>query len=400
LTEVSRTTARVALKFATRAVLFLSVACARDVAPSGSPHVSFEKVETQPNFGSAVVAPLDARALKSLDAEEWQKIFAVYAGDSIGLPMLGAYTISGDTLRFTPRFPPIRGTRYTARFNGGAFNAKSGEHVSAIVSDVVWTREQPAGSPTTVVDEIYPTADSVPMNLLRMYILFSAPMTVNDGVNNHIHLVDEKGTAVEKAFLIPTGGQELWDPNHTRLTLFLDPGRIKRDLVPHDELGLPIRDGHTYTLTIDSTLHDAHGLPLAHGFIKRFHVGPIDRTLPRTSTWRLGSPKIGTMEPVTIDFPEPLDHALLLRMLTVVRVSANGNESSMNGRIAVSERDRRWTFVPETAWESSAYSIVVDTELEDLAGNNMKHLFDVMPGDSASKGVDGASTRLVFHPVR
>ena len=156
--------------------------------------------------------------------EQWRTILSVYSGDSIGLPMLGAYSVSGDSLRFVPRFPPSRGTPYTARFNGAAFNAQSGASVPAAVSDAVWTREATAGTPTTLVEEVYPTVDSVPMNLLRMYVQFSAPMTVGDRSNEHIRLADEKGVAVDKAFLIPTGGQELWDPAHTRLTLFLDPG--------------------------------------------------------------------------------------------------------------------------------------------------------------------------------
>jgi len=114
------------------------------------------------------------------------------------------------------------------------------------------------------VAEVYPTADSLPMNLLRMYVQFSAPMTVGDDAEKRIHLLDEKGAIVDKAFLIAAGGQELWDPDHTRLTIFFDPGRIKRDLTPHEALGLPLREGRSYSLTIDSTLRDAHGLSLAH----------------------------------------------------------------------------------------------------------------------------------------
>jgi hypothetical protein len=401
---MTRTTARVALNLATRAVLVFALACSGDRAPIGPLRVTFQRVETRPDLGAVSIAPLDTKNLETLDrarpsVEEWQKIFSVYAGDSIGLPMLGTYSISNDTLRFVPRFPPIRGTRYTARFNGGAFNAKTGATLPAIVSDAVWTREAPAGAPTTSVEEVYPTADSVPMNLLRIYVQFSAPMTVNDRVNDHIRLVDETGVAVDKAFLIPTGDQELWDPAHTRLTLFLDPGRIKRDLVPHDALGLPIRDGHSYTLTIDSTLRDAVGLALTHPFTKHFRVGPIDRTLPRTPTWRIGMPKAGTTDPLAIDFPEPLDHALVQRMLTVKRASGNGNDISLSGRVTTSDHDRRWTFTPDKPWEKSAYYVNVDTELEDLAGNNLKHLFDVMPGDSASRGVDGSTTRIPFRPI-
>jgi len=168
--------------------------------------------------------------------------------------MIGTYVVSHDTLRFDSQFPPVRGT----------FNAKSGATTPAVFSHATWTRPLPSGASTATVAEVYPTADSLPMNLLRMYVQFSAPMTVGDDAEKRIHLLDEKGAIVDKAFLIAAGGQELWDPDHTRLTIFFDPGRIKRDLTPHEALGLPLREGRSYSLTIDSTLRDAHGLSLAH----------------------------------------------------------------------------------------------------------------------------------------
>ena len=86
-------------------------------------------------------------------------------------------------------------------------------------------------------------------------------------------------------------------------------------------------------------------------------------------------------------------------MLTVTRRSG-GKEVSVSGRAASSDGDRRWTFTPSEPWLASPYYIEVDTELEDLAGNNMKHLFDVMPGDSAARGENDASARIPFTPVR
>ena len=34
---------------------------------------------------------------------------------------------------------------------------------------------------------------------------------------------------------------ELWNAEGTVLTLWLDPGRIKRDLIPNKELGIPLK---------------------------------------------------------------------------------------------------------------------------------------------------------------
>ena len=369
---------------------------------SSAPALVFERDSARPHFGSVSVAPLDAQALRSLErsrlsAEDWQRILLVRAGDSTSLPMIGTYVVAHDTLRFDPQFPPVRGTTYTARFDGDAFNAKSGLTSAAVFAHATWTRPSPSGASTTTVADVYPTASVLPMNLLRMYVQFSGPMTVGDDAEKHIHLLDDKGAVVDKAFLIAAGGQELWDPPHTRLTIFFDPGRIKRDLTPHESLGLPLQEGHSYSLTIDSTLRDAHGLPLAHSFVKKFKVGPMDRTLPREQNWHVSAPRSGTRDPLTIDLPESMDHALLTRMLHVRRRD-DGSGAFVAGQIATANDDRFWSFQPLEPWMNGRYSIEVDPELEDLAGNNMHHLFDVMPGDSAARGTTASVVRIGFTP--
>jgi len=398
---MDRPAARVALIRAARAVLFFVIACSGrgDARLSGVASIAFQRDSTLPHFGSVSVAPLDARALRALEqthpsATDWRKILLVHAGDSASLPMIGTYVVAHDTLRFDPQFPPVRGTTYAARFSGTALNPRSADTTTAVILHATWTRPLPSGASTTTVTEVYPTADSLPMNLLRMYVQFSAPMTVGDDAEKHIQLRDEKGAVVEKAFLIAAGGQELWDPEHTRLTIFFDPGRIKRDLTPHEALGLPLQEGHSYSLTIDSTLRDARGLPLARPFVKTFRVGSMDRVLPRAQSWRVSAPKAGTREPVVVDLPEPLDHALLNRMLTVRRRDGG----RVAGQVATSKTDRSWSFTPVEPWTSTAYSIDVDPELEDLAGNNMRHLFDVMPGDSAARGTAQPVVRIGFTP--
>jgi hypothetical protein len=136
---------------------------------------------------------------------------------------------------------------------------------------------------------------------------------------------------------------------------------------------------------------------LTRGYVKRFRVGPIDRTLPRAAEWRVITPPAGTLDPVTVELPEPLDHALLGRMLTVTR-SVGGVETAVTGRAATGHHDRRWTFTPSEPWATATYVVKIDTDLEDLAGNNMRRLFDVMPGDSAARGAEGALVRIPFTP--
>ena len=62
--------------------------------------------------------------------------------------------------------------------------------------------------------EIYPTAERVPENLLRAYLVFDRPMATGES-RTHLHLVDERGREVTHAFLFLE--EELWDPSGRRL---------------------------------------------------------------------------------------------------------------------------------------------------------------------------------------
>jgi len=87
----------------------------------------------------------------------------------------------------------------------------------------------------------------------------------------HIHLRDEAGQPVELPFL--EIDEELWNPDMTRLTLFIDPGRIKRGVKPLEEIGPALEESKRYTLEIDAAWHDSAGLPLRESFLKPFRAG-------------------------------------------------------------------------------------------------------------------------------
>lgn len=357
-------------------------------------------------FGEVSVYPLSREALAELESsrpslEDWQRILSVRvgvtaSGDTAVLPVLGTYAVAADTLRFRPRFPPATGVGYTARFDGAALYAHVGREPPAPLARVVtttWRHDASPGAPSTVVREIYPTGDVVPMNLLRMYVEFSAPMSSGRSYE-FVKLYTDGDSLVEEPFFTAGGVVELWDPEHTRLTILFDPGRIKRDLKPHEELGLPLREGKRYRLVIDSVWRDAQGRPLVRSHAKRFGVGPQDRALIRTADWRVTVPRAGTRDSLALTFPEPLDRALLARLLTV----RDSSGTRIDGGVAVSERETRWAFAPREPWRRVPHALYVDTELEDLAGNNLRRLFDVAPGDTASIGVRAAVVRLPFQP--
>jgi hypothetical protein len=255
------------------------------------------------------------------------------------------------------------------------------------IDTIMYVRSGDDSPAPTRVAAIHPAVDTVPMNLLRAYIVFSAPMSEGEAYDR-IRLLDASGEPVPDAFLVLE--HELWDPDRTRFTLMFDPGRIKRGLVPNEQLGLPLVEGRDYTLVIDRAWTDALGRPLAEGYRWSFRAGPPDRLSPRSEQWAISSPQAGGRDPLSIDAGEPLDRALFERLVTL-----RGPDSRpVNGAATVSHGGARWTFTPAATWSPGEYAIEIATELEDLAGNNLRHLFDVDRSNPQEPTVTGDVLRL------
>ena len=94
-----------------------------------------------------------------------------------------------------------------------------------------------------------------------------------------------------------------WSPDHTRYTLFFDPGRVKDDILPNRQSGRPLRAGHSYALDIASAWTDANGLPLKAGYRHLFRVGPAVDEAIRLSDWTIARPAPGTRDRLVVRFP-------------------------------------------------------------------------------------------------
>ncbi|MBI2947477.1 MAG: hypothetical protein HYY23_07515, partial [Verrucomicrobia bacterium] len=184
-------------------------------------------------------------------------------------------------------------------------------------------------------------------------------------------LLDGAGKAVEFPFL--ELDEELWNPEMTRVTLFIDPGRVKRGVRPLEEVGPSMQSDGRYTLLIDKDWMDGDGAPLNAAYRRTFEVGPPDRNPPNAAAWKLSIPKATTRRPLVIRFAEPMDHALARRLSWVI----DADQRKLAGSVALADLEREWSFVPESAWKAGRYQIVADTLLEDLAGNSLDKPFEV-----------------------
>jgi len=317
------------------------------------------------------------RAPQTEPSGGWGTVFLVYAGAGKVPPLLGSYAVESGTLIFHPRYPVAAGVHYHA-----VFRARDGAMITGDFDGA-----PRATNPVARVEQVYPTADVLPSNLLRLYIVFSAAMSQGEA-GAHIRVEDDKGNVLPDE-LLP--GQELWDPTFRRLTMTFDPGRIKRGLTSNQTIGPPITEGRHYKLVIDRDWPDARGVPMVQDFTKSFTGGPPDRTPPDPGQWRVIAPAEGTSNALVVDFPRPMNYSLLLKMMGIAR-----GQAMVAGRVDLDRHEAEWRFTPDAPWPAGDYRLVIDTGIEDLAGNHIGAAFDIDIFEKVSKTIERKSVTIPF----
>ena len=355
----------------------LAVSLETAALSDSSPTVAWKNADGNPQAPCVEVAGLGPAALEWFQNPDRTlaernaalAVHLVQGGADASICLGGRYNVVGEVIRFTPRHPLEPGLTYRAILDLDRFGAgRPAPPARRIVADYQ-TAKAPEGSRARVV-AIYPSSKLLPENLLRLYIQFSAPMSRGEAYRR-VHLRDAQGVEVDAPFL--ELDEELWSADQTRFTLLLDPGRIKRGLRPREELGPALIVGNAYSIVVDATWRDAHGATLQKGATKSFRVGPADQVSPDPKAWRVDAPRAGGREPLVIRFPDPMDHALLERMLTVHDEAGR----PVVGTVSVDPGEQVWQWHPREAWVTGDYRIVIDIELEDVAGNSVARPFEV-----------------------
>lgn len=281
---------------------------------------------------------------------------SVFVAGSADLPLFGALHKDGEVLVFTPRFPLKPGESYRALVDG------TREHI--------FTLPAPPPSPPTTLVRVYPSSDVLPENQLKFYLHFSAPMSRGEAYQR-VSLLEAGVRKVELPFL--EIGEELWDRSGTRLTLLIDPGRIKSGLRPREEDGPALQQGKSYVLRIDPAWRDAAGLPLLKEHRKSFTVaGPEQRQLD-PKHWRFDLPRAGSRDALGLHFEKPLDAGLLARVIEV----RDAQDRPVAGRGESDLNETRWRYFPAEPWGAGGFMLLIESVLEDLAGNSLERPFEV-----------------------
>jgi hypothetical protein len=200
-------------------------------------------------------------------------------------------------------------------------------------------------------------------------VCFSRPMR-RGWAEEQISLMGPDGLPAPDVLYRPP--LELWDRSMRCLTVLLDPGRLKRWVGPNRELGPPLGVGKRYTLAIGPAMVDSSGRFLREACYKTFVVGEAVRDPVAVASWKVLPPKAGSLQPLKLLFPRPLDWALLAHAIAIV----GGDDRPISGRVVIEPGERQWSFTPEFPWVATRYAIRIASDLEDICGNNLLGAFD------------------------
>ena len=288
-------------------------------------------------------------------------------------PVAGEWKADEGKVVFTPKYPLKAGTTY---------------RVIGTASPLDVHTPKAERSKPTVVTHIYPSATELPENVLRFYIEFSQSMPRGDSYR-YVRLLSENGKADPLPFV--ELDQELWNADQTRLTLLIDPGRIKKEVKPRIDLGPVFRQGNKYTLVVSGKWPTLDGGTLGKDVSKA-----ITATAPQSAgidpkNWKI-TPPTDTDASLRVSFGYPLDYVILSRSLTVIGTDG----LPVTGSAEPTDAEKGWRFQAAGRWSPGGYLLRVDTGLEDVSGNAVGRPFEVDLAHPPPKEIKARHVDLSF----
>ena len=350
----------------------------------GTSSLTIELRESSDSATFAVLGLSKLERLRSLAPDELQKLMTIRVQQT-GIAdnpahLLGKCSLSETELRFTSRFPLSPSVQYRVELSSQLTDS-SVDNKPVLFSTLPKRRIAAAK-----VSAVYPSSDVLPENLLKFYIHFSAPMSRGEAYKR-IHLM-YGDTQVESPFL--ELGEELWDAEQKRFTVFIHPGRIKKGLKPREDSGTPMTDGQEYTLLVDKDWMDADQQVLGNLWEKKFRVLGPDSKQPDPNQWKITTPIAKTVQPLTVAFDESLDHAMLERVVSVRDASGK----TVTGEISIAKNETQWVFQPTQPWEPGKHTVVFSTAIEDLVGNNLIRPFETLEQEQVGGNAAVSATEI------
>jgi hypothetical protein len=231
---------------------------------------------------------------------------------------------------------------------------------------------------------ITPQSKILPANTLRFYIHFPRSAEAHFD-RDHLWLLNEEEQEVRDPFLVLS--QELWSVDGRRLTVLMEPGRIKRGLGTGASHEPALVVGRAYNLVVT-----ALGKTARH----TFRVSdPVLKALDETQ-WRLICPTTGSLEPAVVHFDRVMDAALCEDEMAVL--TPLGDVVQTRVSLAPDETAARLT--PNHPWRAGKHRLVVSERLEDVCGNRLGEALDhdLRTGGPPRAGMINFTTHSIITP--
>lgn len=207
--------------------------------------------------------------------------------------------------------------------------------------------------------EIHPAGPTVPENLLRIELRFAQAQRLPFDVRR-LQLLREDGREIENALL----DLALPSADGRRITILMDPGRVKTGVGPQLDAGRALHAGQTVRLRVDDPA-------TAEVAVKTWQVtAAVSRPLD-AAAWRLSEPRSGSREPLVVDLRAPISSS---GEGLIAVVDAAGRR--VPGKAVLGDGDTVWHFTPSRRWRSGRYRLVAHPDLEDPAGNRHCSAFE------------------------
>jgi hypothetical protein len=229
----------------------------------------------------------------------------------------------------------------------------------------------PAKAPVAVA--ILPAAEWLPANILRFYVHFSAPAEAVFE-REQLRLLASDGDVIPDAFLILN--EELWSPDGRRLTILMEPGRIKRGMGPDSK--------HPPALVP----HDGYRLEISTGgqtHTKTFWVLPPMMEPLLEKNWQVAGARARSRSALEVTFDRMMDDAIAVDEVVILR----SDSTRFDGVQSLTMDGRRLIFEPAKRWEDEEYRIIFSRRFEDMSGNRLGEALDhmVSQGQRSRAGV-------------
>jgi hypothetical protein len=213
---------------------------------------------------------------------------------------------------------------------------------------------------TEIPIRISPQAKVLPANTLRFYIQFPRPGEAHFD-RDQLWLLNEEQQVVQDPFLVLS--QELWSPDGRRLTVLMEPGRIKRGIGADPSHDPALVVGRTYSLVVT-----ALGQTVRHTFRV---TDPVLEAVDETS-WRLVSPAVGSLDAAVVRFDRVMDAALCEDEIGILSPAGE----LVQTRVSLAPDGTALQLIPNRPWSAGEHRLVVSNRLEDVCGNRLGEALD------------------------